>query len=118
MKPISTAVLSYGMSGRVFHCPLLSTHAGFSLDAVVMRKPQALDRYPGTKVYATIDAVLQLPAIELIVVNLPNEFHFAIASAALKAGKHVVLEKPFTVTSAEAKELITLAKSTGKLLTV
>jgi scyllo-inositol 2-dehydrogenase (NADP+) len=118
MKPISTAVLSYGMSGRVFHCPLLTTHAGFSLEAVVMRKPQVLDRYPNTKVYATIDAVLQLPAIELVVVNLPNEFHFAIASAALKAGKHVVLEKPFTVTSAEAKELITLAKSTDKLLTV
>lgn len=118
MQPISTAVLSYGMSGRVFHCPLLAVHAGFSLDAIAMRKPQLIERYPQAKVYATIDEVLHAPSIELVVVNLPNEFHFDIASKALRAGKHVVIEKPFTVTSAEAEKLVALAKAKNRVLTV
>ena len=118
MRPISTAVLSYGMSGRVFHCPLLQAHRDFSLDAITMRKPMPLEKYPQAKIYATINEVLEVSSIELVVVNLPNEFHFEMASAAMKAGKHVVLEKPFTVTSLEAKELIALLKSTGRLLTV
>jgi scyllo-inositol 2-dehydrogenase (NADP+) len=118
MKTISTAVLSFGMSGRVFHGPLLKAHSGFSFDAVALRKLQLLDKYPRTKIYASIEEVIQLPSIELVIVNLPNELHFPIAVAALKAGKHVVLEKPFTVTSAEGKELIQVAQEANRMLTV
>lgn len=119
MKKISTAVLSYGMSGRVFHCPLLAAHEGFSLDGIVIRKPgQMIDHHPTAKVYHSIQEIIQSPAIELIVVNLPNEFHCAVALAALKAGKHVILEKPFTVTSAEAEMLIEEAVLADRVLTV
>lgn len=118
MAPISTAVLSYGMSGRVFHCPLLAAHNGFSLDAIVQRKGGTVERYPNAKVYATIDEVLQEPSIELVVVNLPNAFHFDVAAKVLNAGKHAVLEKPFTVTSNEAEKLIALAKSNKRVLTI
>lgn len=118
MKQISTAVLSYGMSGRGFHCPLLEAHTGFSLDGIVIRKPgQPVERYPKAKVYQSIQEVLQSPSIELVIVNLPNEFHYLVASAVLKAGKHVVMEKPFTVTSAEAESLIKEAELADRLLT-
>jgi scyllo-inositol 2-dehydrogenase (NADP+) len=119
MKPISTAVLSYGMSGRVFHCPLLEVHTGFSLDGIVIRKPgQVVERHPTTRIYQSIQDVLQSPTIALVIVNLPNEFHYPVASAVLKAGKHVVLEKPFTVTAAEAETLTREAESVDRLLTV
>jgi scyllo-inositol 2-dehydrogenase (NADP+) len=116
MQPISTALLSYGMSGKVFHAPLLRAHGGFSVDAVVMRNPQPISFQ--TNIYAHIDDVLALPNIELVVVNLPNEFHYAVAAQALRAGKHVVLEKPMTVTSTEAKSLIALAQAQNRMLTV
>jgi scyllo-inositol 2-dehydrogenase (NADP+) len=119
MKQISTAVLSYGMSGRVFHCPLLEAHAGFSLDGIVIRKPgQVVERHPKANIYQSIQEVLQTPSIELVIVNLPNAFHYSVASAVLKAGKHVVLEKPFTITEAEGERLIHEAESADRMLTV
>src|SRR6185295_11727117 len=56
--------------------------------------------------------------IELVIINTPNETHFEFASRALEAGKHVVVEKPFTVTSAEGKKLIELAQKKNRILTV
>jgi scyllo-inositol 2-dehydrogenase (NADP+) len=118
-KPISTAVISYGMSGRVFHCPLIANHNGFSLYGIVNRKSSdSIPLYPKAKIFRTVEDVIQHPDIELIVINIPNEFHFDFASKALKAGKHIVVEKPFTVTSKEAEGLIELSKETKRTLTV
>lgn len=119
MKPIRTAILSYGMSGEVFHAPLLHAHPGFELAVVVQRtKDTARQHYPTCRVVRTVEEAIQVPAIELIIVNTPNELHFKQAAQALQAGKHVVVEKPFTVTIKEADELIALAKSVNKVLTV
>ncbi len=118
-KTISTALLSYGMSGLVFHGPLISVHSGFSLSTIVQRKssvPPAL--FPKAKIVQQVDEVIHDPAIELVVVNTPNETHFEFSRKALEAGKHVVVEKPFTVSVSEADQLIALAKSKGKILTV
>jgi len=118
-KPISTAVLSYGMSGRVFHCPLLGVHAGFSINGIVKRNNgETIQLYPKAKIFRSADEAINHPEIELIIVNIPNEFHFDFASRALKAGKHVVVEKPFTITSAEAQKLIELSKEHNRMLTV
>ena len=119
MKPITTALLSYGMSGEVFHAPLLETHPGFSLTKIVQRNStKANVRYPQIKIVKTVDEVMDDPSIELIVVNTPNETHFSFASRAMEAGKHVIVEKPFSVTTAEADQLIAIGKKTERLLSV
>lgn len=116
-KKIGTALLSYGMSGEVFHGPLLKAHRHFDVKAVFHRNTskEITHTFP---VVNSIEAILHDDAIELVIVNTPNDTHFPYTSAALKAGKHVVVEKPFTVTTSEADELIALAKKQNKILTV
>ena len=117
--PISTALLSYGMSGLVFHGPLLKVHPGFSLSTIVQRKSSiAPALFPKAKIVQQVDEVIQDPSIELVVVNTPNETHYEFSRKALEAGKHIIVEKPFTVTAKEADDLIALAKSKKKVLTV
>lgn len=118
-KPISTALLSYGMSGLVFHAPLLKAHSGFDLSTIVQRKSfSAQNRWPNIRIVQRIEEVIQDQAIELVVINTPNETHFDFTRKALEAGKHVIVEKPFTVTSKEANDLIELAKEKKKVITV
>lgn len=118
-SPIVTALLSYGMSGEVFHAPLVDAHPGFTLDTVVQRKSaHARVRYPKVKIMNDVDQVLADKAIELVVINTPNETHFDFASRALEAGKHIIVEKPFTVTTAEASALIALANKKNRVLSV
>ena len=119
MNPIKTALCSFGMSGWVFHAPFLQVHPGFDLYAVWERsKKLAQEKYPNVKSYDTLDELLKDEAIELVVVNTPNYTHYDYAKQALQAGKHVVVEKPFTVNSKEGKELIQLAKKKKKKLSV
>ena len=118
-KPISTALLSYGMSGLVFHAPLLKAHSGFDLSTIVQRKSfSAQNRWPNIRIVQRIEDVIQDQAIELVVINTPNETHFDFTRKALETGKHVIVEKPFTVTSKEANDLIELAKEKKKVITV
>ncbi len=119
MKPINTALCSFGMSGWVFHGPFIKVHKGFNLYAVWERtKKLAQQKYPDVKSYNTIEAMLEDDAIELVIVNTPNYTHFEFAKLALQAGKHVVVEKPFTVFAEQAKELIALAKKMDRKLSV
>jgi scyllo-inositol 2-dehydrogenase (NADP+) len=119
MTPIKTALLSYGMSGEIFHAPLLAVDPGFELHTVVQRSSdKAKHRYPHVRIARDIQEVLKDHTIELVVINTPNESHYPFAKQALEAGKHVVVEKPFTVTTKEAHALIELAKKQQKLLTV
>lgn len=117
--PVIAALLSYGMSGELFHAPFLEVHPGFKWKSVVERSKQKVQlRYPHVASVKTIEEVLQDHEVELVVVNTPNETHYAYTKAALNAGKHVVVEKPFTVATAEADELIALAQSKNRILTV
>jgi len=110
-KPIKTGILSFGMSGQIFHAPFLNEHTNFDLKAVVERSEKKTHLiYPEIKSYNTIDALLADSEIELVIVNTPNPTHFEFALKALKAKKHVLLEKPFTVNSSEAKQLFKAAK--------
>ncbi|WP_282124016.1 Gfo/Idh/MocA family protein [Algibacter mikhailovii] len=105
-KVIKTGVLSFGMSGSLFHCPFLNLHAKFELTAIVERSVKKAKKiYPTINSYNTVDELLAQPDIELVVVNTPSSTHFEFAMKALKSKKHVLVEKPFTVTSAEAKGL-------------
>jgi len=111
VKSIKTGILSFGMSGTLFHAPFLREHPGFHLTAVVERsKKTARESYPNIKSYDTVGELIGDKDIELVVVNTPNFTHFEFALKALIAKKHVLVEKPFCVTSAEAKELFAEAK--------
>lgn len=117
--PINVGLASYGMSGRVFHAPLLAANPQFKLSKVLERSSEnSKTLYPEVEVVKDYNALLQDDSIELIVINTPNALHFEMGRQALRAGKHVVLEKPFTVTAQEAYDLITLAKEQNLTLTV
>jgi predicted dehydrogenase len=103
---IQTGLLAYGMSGKVFHAPFLAGHPGFSLRAITERHhKQAQQDYPDILSYDTVEALLQDPEIELVVVNTPSNTHFDLARQALEAGKHVLIEKPLATSSAEVLAL-------------
>ena len=112
--PIVTGLMAYGMSGRVFHAPFLSTHSGFTLKAVVERSKKIMaGQYPYIVSYGSIDEILNDKEIELIVVNTPNYTHFDLAQKALRAGKNVLIEKPAASTVAEVTALYEVARETG-----
>jgi len=119
MIPVKTALLSFGMSGKVFHAPFLHLNPGFELYAIWEReKSLSTALYPYVRVYRSFEEILQDPAIELVVVNTPNYTHYEYTKAVLKAGKHVVVEKPFTVTVEEGLDLAALAMEAGKKIAV
>jgi scyllo-inositol 2-dehydrogenase (NADP+) len=119
MKQVNTAICSFGMSGSVFHAPFISTGPGFNFYAVWERnKNLAKEKFPAVKVYRTLEEMLADKEIDLVIVNTPNATHYDYTKKALLAGKHVICEKPFTVAVSEALELIELAKSQNKKLSV
>ena len=114
---IVTGLLSYGMSGRIFHAPFLTTNPGFTFKAVVERhEKKAGKRYPDVISYDSVDELLQDDEIELVVINTPNDTHVELAMRALNARKHVLLEKPAAATSAEVKTMFGLARKVNRHL--
>jgi scyllo-inositol 2-dehydrogenase (NADP+) len=119
MQKINTALLSYGMSGKVFHAPFLSVHEGFNLTGAWERSTQRIaHEYAGTRSYPSLESVLDDAEVELVIVNTPTYTHFDLATKALRANKHVVVEKAFTTTVAEAEALKTLADEKNLKLSV
>jgi len=116
---IAVGLASFGMSGRVFHAPLLSQHKNFSITRVVRRSgDDAIPEYPDALVSRSYDELLRDEDVDLIIVNTPDRFHHSMAKLALEAGKHVVVEKPFTQTHEEGLELVRLAAEKHLVLTV
>jgi scyllo-inositol 2-dehydrogenase (NADP+) len=119
MRKLKTGVVGYGKSAKVFHIPFLSTMDEFEITAVLERhSEESKKQLPGIRVAKSIEELIGADDTELIVITTPNDTHFEYASKALKAGKNVVLEKPFTITSADAEELIRIANNSGKVLSV
>ena len=119
MHPIKTGIASYGMSGLVFHAPLLHVHPGFDIVKIVERSQKgSKERYPYINVVRSFEELINDAQLELIIVNTPDATHFDYCKAALEAGKHVVVEKPFAITTEEAGKLIQISKKHRKLLSV
>ena len=119
MKPINTALCSFGMSGYVFHAPFIEVHPAFNLYGVWERtKNNAQSKYPNIKTFRTLEEMLADQNIELVVVNTPSVTHYDFAKQAINSGKNVVVEKPFTATVEQAEELILLAKEKNVALSV
>jgi predicted dehydrogenase len=116
---MKTGVVGFGVAAQFMHLPFITTNPDYQLYSILQRKgDSAKEKYPSAKIVRSIDEMLADPALELVVVTTPNDTHFDYTERALRAGKHVVLEKPFTITSEEAKELIAIAKESGKVLSV
>ncbi|MFM9436264.1 scyllo-inositol 2-dehydrogenase (NADP+) [Janthinobacterium sp. CG_23.3] len=119
MQKIKTGLVGYGFAGSTFHAPVLTVVETLELTAVASSKPELVHKdWPAATVYADAAQLYADPSIELVVIAAPNEAHFSLAHAALLAGKHVVVDKPFTITSAEAETLIACAKAAGRVLSV
>ena len=111
---IGVAVVGFGLGGRVFHAPFVSAVPGLKLEAIVQRKgDEAAKTYPNARILRSFEEALKDAAVKLVVVTTPNETHFSMAKQALDAGKHVVIDKPFAATSAQARELVELAAKKG-----
>ena len=117
MAEIGVGVVGFGLAAKVFHAPFVSAVPGLQLRAIVQRTgDEAARAYPAATIYRSLEQMLGDPAVELVVVATPNETHFEMAKQALAAGRHVVIDKPFAATSAEAAELIELSHSKGLVL--
>jgi scyllo-inositol 2-dehydrogenase (NADP+) len=115
---INVGVIGYGLAGRVFHAPLIDAVDRLRLTAIASSRVDAVGAaWPGVTA-VDVDALLANPAIDLVVVATPNDTHGPLARAALAAGKHVVIDKPFAVTHDEGAALIEAAERAGRMLTV
>jgi scyllo-inositol 2-dehydrogenase (NADP+) len=119
MTEFNVGLIGYGMASRVFHAPFITATPGLKLTKVVERRSSAAkEEYPFVEIVRDVRELLGDDSVDLIVVATPNSTHFEFARQALAAGKNVIVEKPFTITSAQAKELINLAREQDLLLSV
>jgi scyllo-inositol 2-dehydrogenase (NADP+) len=121
--PLRVGLVGYGLAGSVFHAPLIAATEGLALDTVVTSNPerqqQARAEFPDVRLAATPEELIdRADELDLIVVASPNKTHVPLATAALKAGLPVVVDKPVAGTAAEARELAALAEERGLLLSV
>ncbi|MBX9850503.1 MAG: Gfo/Idh/MocA family oxidoreductase [Cytophagaceae bacterium] len=115
---VKIALVGYGKAGEYFHAPIINTVPGLKIVKVLERHGQrSKEKYPWITVVKNYDELLKDSQIEAVVIATPNWLHFEMAHKALSAGKHVVVDKPFTITSKEADTLIELAKKENKILT-
>lgn len=116
---LNVALVGYGYVGKTFHAPLIAATPGLVLHTIVSSKPDAVRAdFPAVKVHPDLAAALADPDVELVVIATPNALHAPQAHQALEAGKHIVVDKPFTLTVDEAQGVIAHAKTANRLLSV
>lgn len=115
-QALNVAIAGFGFSGRVFHAPFIHVNPGFNLHTIVTSREEAHDIYPDAIITKDFNTILSDENIDLIIICSPNQLHYNQVSKALKAGKHVIVEKPLTPTSQETADLIQIAKANNKLL--
>src|SRR6202044_739135 len=116
---IRVGLAGFGIAAEVMHAPFLTTLKEYQLLSVLERNNNhAETKYPFVKTVRYIEELIAQPELDLIVITTPNDTHSTYATLAMRAGKHVVLEKPFTITSDDAMSLIEVSRETGKTLSV
>jgi scyllo-inositol 2-dehydrogenase (NADP+) len=115
---LTVGLVGFGLSGRYFHAPFLAVNPKFQLSKIASNRPDAVREFDASIEWvATPDELFADPAIDLVFICSPNDTHVAYARLALEAGKHVVIEKPFALSEAEAIHLLALAQQQGKIAT-
>lgn len=122
MSTIGVGIVGFGLGGKTFHAPFISNNPNFTLKQVLTQSKDniayAKKHYPMVDVVSSFEQMLNNQEIDLIVLALPNKLHYEYCTKALLANKHVVVEKPFTITPSDANELIALAVKQHKILSV
>lgn len=117
--PIRVLLIGYGYAGRTFHVPLITATPGLHLVAVCSRDAARVHRdLPDVRVIGSIDEAIAGADADVIVIATPSDSHADLAIAALRAGRHVVVEKPFALTLASAREVAATARRTKRILSV
>src|SRR5258707_7843929 len=116
---IEVGLVGFGLGGRAFHAPIIHQVPGLQLAAIVQRSGNTSAQiYPDAKIVRDLEHLLAMPQISLVAIATPNETHFPFAKRCLEAGRHAVVDKPFTNTLAEARELVTIASERNRIVTV
>lgn len=122
MKTLNVGLIGFGLSGQVFHAPIISCVENLYLKMIYTKNEKnislAKEKYQNATVCCDVNEILLNKDIDLVVVATPNESHFEYAKMALLNNKHVVVEKPFTITTKEAEELVNLSKEKSKIVSV
>lgn len=116
--PLNVALVGYGYAGKLFHAALIDATPGLRLQVIGSNRPDAVHADRPDAVVCAPQAAATHADVDLVVIAAPNDRHAPLAEAALRAGKHVVVDKPFTVTLAQARHLARVAHETGRLLSV
>lgn len=118
-RSIRTGLVGYGFAGKTFHAPLIDAVPRLELAAVSSRNAEKVHAdFPEVTVFPTPEALFADPSLDLVVIATPNDTHAPLARAALRAGKNVVVDKPFTLDLDEGRALIREAEEAGRLLSV
>src|SRR5712692_4269503 len=116
---IDVGLIGFGLAGRSFHAPVIRAVSGLRLAAILQRTgDDAAAAYPDARIVRSLDELLAIKAIRLIVIATPNESHYPLAEQCLKAGRDVIVDKPFALDYEQATALVTLANQTGRFLSV
>lgn len=118
MGEIGVGLIGYGLGGRAFHAPYAAVTPGMTLRAVVSRDPAKVHAdLPGMTGVPDVAALLAEPGIDLVVVSSPDQLHAEHALAAIRAGKHVLVDKPFATTLADARTVAAAGEAAGVVVT-
>jgi predicted dehydrogenase len=119
-SPVRAGLIGFGYAGRTFHAPLLRTTPGLMLAAIASSQGDAVRAALGddVAVLPAAETLLQRDDIELVVIATPNASHHPLALQALRAGKAVVVDKPFALDASQAEQLVREAEQRGLLLSV
>ncbi len=116
---MNVALLGYGFAGKTIHAPLIRSVPGLELTTVVSSNAAKVKTdLPEVRVIGLADEAFGDSSVDVVVIATPNDTHFDLGRRALAAGKHVVIDKPFTVTVAQAEELSAAAEKARRLLSV
>jgi scyllo-inositol 2-dehydrogenase (NADP+) len=116
---IDVGLIGFGLAGRAFHAPVIRAVPGLRLAAILQRSGNdAAAQYPDVRIVHSVEELLAMEAIRLVIIATPNKTHFSLAQQCLVAGRDVVVDKPFTTTLEEARELVSFAQKARRLLTV
>jgi scyllo-inositol 2-dehydrogenase (NADP+) len=115
---IGVGVIGFGLAGRIFHSAVIEETPGLELACIVQRHgDEAAKAYPGVVISRSIEEMLRDDSIQLVVVATPSHSHFEHAMQCLRAGRNVLIDKPFTMTPDEALQLIDEARKRSVLVT-
>lgn len=121
-KVLKVGLIGFGNGGQTFHAPMINAVPGLELSKIRAAKPEqikiAKESYPKATIVSESSAIFDDPDIDLVVISTPNASHHSLGRQALLAGKHLVIDKPFTITTSDADELIELASQKNKILSV